>query len=227
MDNNLVLSNARGLENEPEVYDFINSLPINSVFYDLGSCVGGFALHACYKGLKTVAFEVESLNYNEIIHNYEFNKHLLPKDHYFKSIQIGIADKKGTTSLRIGQNDPGGHHKTLELDDYCASFNIVGDKIEQVKINTLDNLIKEYKLPQPEYLKVDIDGSEYAFIQGAKNTLKQVKSLIIELLSYEQMYFPKIVKELEILGLKETSRGNIIDEHGLCNIVFTRIQDVD
>ena len=26
MDNNLVLSNARGLENEPEVYDFINSL---------------------------------------------------------------------------------------------------------------------------------------------------------------------------------------------------------
>ncbi len=217
----LILENARGIEHESEVTEYICSLPKGSIFYDLGSCVGAFALQACSLGLKVVAFEVEDANYNQLVRNYHLNNDQFEKDHYFKPIQIGIADKKGKIMLRVGQGGPGGHHKTLALDTFCASEGIIGRNTEEVNVNSLDNLIKEWDLPIPDYLKVDIDGSEYAFIQGAKKTLKKVKSMIIELYQ-ESDYYQKIIDDLNKLGLYETSRGPTIDSGGLCNVVFTR-----
>jgi len=217
----LILENARGIEHEYEVTEYINSLPKGSVMFDIGSCVGAFGLYACSLGLKVVVFEVENANYNQLVRNYNLNKDQFEKDHYFKSIQIGVADKKGKIMLRVGQGGPGGHHRTLALDTFCASEGIIGRNTEEVDVNSIDNLIKELKLPYPDYLKVDIDGSEYAFIQGAKNTLSKIKSMIIELYQ-ESEYYQKIIDDLNGLGLYETSRGPVIDSGGLCNVVFTR-----
>lgn len=217
----LELAEARGLEAEPEVTEFIESLPNGSVIYDLGACVGGFSMIALVQGLKVVAFEVDNANYGGLLKNYELNRTKFNPNHYFKSIQIGVADHKGKLMLRVGQPEIGGHHKTLAVKDYCASEYIIGGNFGEVDVNTLDNLIKEYNLPFPEYLKVDIDGSEYAFIQGAKDTLSKIKSMIIELTT-ENEYYPKIVQDLNDLGLYEVNRGKIIDAGGLCNIRFDR-----
>lgn len=217
----LQLLEARGLEAEPEVLEFIKTIPKGSVMYDLGACVGGFSYIALIYGLKVVAFEVENNNYSGLLKNYENNKSLFEENHYFKSLQIGIADHKGKLMLRVGQPEVGGHHKTLAVKDYCASEHIIGGNFGEVDVNTLDNLIKEYDLPFPEYLKVDIDGSEYAFIQGAKKTLSKIKGIIIELFQ-ESEYYQKIIDELKELGLEEISRGSVIDHGGLCNITFGR-----
>jgi FkbM family methyltransferase len=229
MRKNLILENAYGLEEETEVYEYIDSLPPGGVFYDLGACVGGFSLYACSKGLKTVSFEVDEENYLGMISNYNLNKKLFSSDHYFNPIQIGIADKKGKTFLRIGQPWVGGHHKTLDLEEYCASSGIIGEDKREVEVNSLDNIIIEMNLPFPDYMKVDIDGSEYSFIKGAKKTLSRVKSIIIELLSEEEVYFPKIIQELKDLGLEEIERAGTIPEteFGLRNIKFARRKNVD
>lgn len=217
----LELLEARGLEAEPEVLEFIKTIPKGSIFYDLGACVGGFSCIALIYGLKVVAFEVENANYEGLLRNYEQNKHLFEEGHFFKPIQIGVADHKGKLMLRIGQPQIGGHHKTLAVKHYSAVENIIGGDFGEVDVNTLDNLIKEHNLPFPDYLKVDIDGSKYDFIQGAKNTLSKIKGIIIELTT-ENEYYSKIVEELNNLGLYEVSRGKIIDAGGLCNIVFER-----
>ena len=189
------INQARGLEAEPEVSEYIKSLPKNSIYYDLGACVGGFALQALHNGLEVIAFEVESQNYNKLVENYQDNLDKWPKNHKFKSFQIGIADKECEVDLRIGQSGPGGHHRTLDLSTYCASEDIIGDYKEKVKADSLDNIIKKNNLPQPNYIKVDIDGSEYAFVIGAKKTLKKTRSIIIELYK-DNKYYNMIIAEL-------------------------------
>jgi len=45
---------------------------------------------------------------------------------------------------------------------------------------TLDIIIKYFKLKQPDYLKIDVDGAELEILKGSKVTLKKVKSILIE-----------------------------------------------
>ena len=115
------------------------------------------------------------------------------------------------------------------MEEYCASSGIIGEDKREVEVNSLDNIIIEMNLPFPDYMKVDIDGSEYSFIKGDKKTLSGVKSIIIELLSEEKVYFPKIIQELKNLGLEEIERGGIIPgtEFGLRNIKFARRKNVE
>ena len=49
------------------------------------------------------------------------------------------------------------------------------ETIESVKI---DDLIKKYSL-NPNFIKIDVEGAEYEVLQGAKNTLKSYKPLIM------------------------------------------------
>jgi len=200
------LKYAPGIDYEEEVLEFIKNIPEGGVFYDLGACVGGFSLLALLRNLKVIAFEVDENNYDGLLENYKNNLEYFPKDHYFKHFQIGIADKKGTANLRVGQPEIGGHWKTLDTEYYSASDNIIHGSLREVNIDSLDNLIKEKKLPTPEYIKIDIDGSEYAFILGAKKSLKKCKSLIIEL-QIDNKFYPEINETLLKLGFKETFRS--------------------
>ena len=44
----------------------------------------------------------------------------------------------------------------------------------------LDDLIKQFSLPSPTHLKIDVDGAEGSILAGAPNCLRQIKSLLIE-----------------------------------------------
>jgi FkbM family methyltransferase len=216
-------SNVKGLEYESEVFDYIDSLPLGSTFYDLGSCVGGFGIYACSKELKVIAFEVDSANYEGLMINYKLNKDNFSENHYFKSFNIGIADKKRKVILRIGQPEIGGHQKTLDLqEDDCADTIVIGNSLREVEVNSIDEVIEEYNLPYPNYLKIDIDGSEYAFVKGASKVLSYCTSLIIEINVYHRL-FPKILEILEHHGLKETFRSNKdLGVPGLFNIIYLK-----
>lgn len=49
------------------------------------------------------------------------------------------------------------------------------------KMMTLDTLVKEYKWPTPDLVKIDVQGAEMDIIKGALNTFKNTKYLIVEL----------------------------------------------
>jgi len=176
------------------VKEYVMSLNEGETFYDLGSCVGTYGILAYSRGLKVCCFEVDKVNFTALNENFFWNFGY--KDD-FKSFNIGIADKKGELELRIGQPEVGGHHKTLALNSFCGHPSAAQHHIvTKVEVNTLDNLIKEYNLPTPTHLKVDIDGSEYAFLQGAHESLSAAKTIIIELFEPNE-YFQKIIDTLE------------------------------
>lgn len=179
------------------VKEYVESLPPGEVFFDLGACVGTYSLLAYERGLNVIAFEVDEVNYNAMVENIMFNFENYGVNDLFH-FNIGIADKEGELELRIGQPEIGGHHKTLNLDEFCghpSSFNYLYPT-KKVKVDSLDNIVKKEKLLYPNHIKIDIDGSEYAFIHGAEKCLKFADSIIIELYDKNE-YFEKIMDILQ------------------------------
>lgn len=176
------------------VKEYVYSLKKGDVFYDLGACVGTYSILAYDQGCEVVAFEVDKVNYEAMKENFFLN---FGYEDNFHHLNIGIADKEGVLDLRIGQPEIGGHHKTLDINTYCG-FPRAKEHIDIVKVEVdgLDNLIEKHDLPSPTHIKIDIDGSECAFLFGADKSLKNAKSLIIELYDKNE-YFQKIVDVLE------------------------------
>jgi FkbM family methyltransferase len=210
------------LQNEDLVKEYINSLSEGEVFYDLGACVGTYSLIGLSKKLKVVAFEVDEVNFNTIKENLEFND---LTDYYFQYFNIGIADKEREIELRIGQPEIGGHHKTLNLESFCGHpASIIHQKYyikKTVKVDSLDNIINKFNLPLPDHIKIDIDGSEYAFLEGAHTSLISAKSVIIELYEYNE-YFQKIINILTEKYKFKLVKSSIDLEPGLKDYWFKK-----
>ena len=47
-----------------------------------------------------------------------------------------------------------------------------------IPINLLDEVIVEKSLPQPDFIKIDVEGFEYDVLLGAKNTLSNSKPIL-------------------------------------------------
>ena len=64
----------------------------------------------------------------------------------------------------------------------------------QVRTITLDSFIKKNKIKSIDILKIDIEGSEYELLKGAKNTLKtnKIKIILVEIIDKKKYYKIKI-----------------------------------
>ena len=71
----------------------------------------------------------------------------------------------------------------------------------RVPTSTLDTFIKKKRIKSIDLLKVDIDGSEYEFLQGAKITLKEnkIKVILIEINDKKKNYKKKEKKIINFL----------------------------
>lgn len=204
---------------ETENLDFIDGISPGEVMYDLGACEGRFSIYAALKGVKCYAFEPEKNNYQALSENIQNNK-TGDNLHTFK---IAIGDAAGKAKLKIGQPWAGGHQKVIEQSEVRndLNFNFVGEEI--VDVESIDSIIARLKLPQPAYMKIDIDGSEMPFIHGAEQTLASpaLKKIIFELETNDKN-FDVIIKALNRHSLYETSRHQVPNEKYLFNIIFEK-----
>jgi FkbM family methyltransferase len=188
------------------------------VFYDLGANLGWFSLYAGSQGHRVYSFEVDEANFSGLKENLEAN----PELKNIEIFNVGIADKKRRVKLRCRSTEIGSHHKTLALENFSASSQIIScNHVTEIDVDSLDNIIEERGLPYPDYLKVDIDGSEYAFLLGSPKVLANCKSMVIELCTASDFY-EGCVEILEGNGFKLVKTYHIPEEPDLYNFVYSK-----
>jgi FkbM family methyltransferase len=204
---------------EPQVLDYIDRLERGSVFYDLGACVGYFSLYASAKCLDVYAFEIEAKNFAALQQNLSANEFS-----NVRAFQVGVSDGASQwADLRVGQDKAGGHHKTLVVDEFAGPANIVKEEytIQRVRVGALDDLVREFQLPPPNHMKIDIDGSEVVFLRGARSVLAnpELQSLIFELYE-ESPYYQAILEQLADHGFSVTAKHPINQPWPGCERLF-------
>ena len=71
---------------------------------------------------------------------------------------------------------------------------------------TLDNFVNFYKLVNPNYIKIDVDGIEHLILKSSLNTLKNVESVFVEINENFEDQNKKVKEILERSGLKLIER---------------------
>jgi FkbM family methyltransferase len=201
---------VKTFETEVEVLDFIDQIKPGEVLFDIGACGGAFSLYAAKKGIEVWSFEPDPTNYQLLLDNIKRNPECGDRIH---AINVAIGAKIRQERMSTNENKPGGHNKVLE----SANVRGRGPYENIVNVVTLDSLISKVV---PDYMKIDVDGSEMNLALGAANMLKQpkLKQVMIELRKGSD--FQKTRALLNDAGLFEKSRY-LIERH-LLNIVYGR-----
>lgn len=136
---------------------FLAQVQREDVVFDIGSCVGLYALHAALCGASVIAFEPDPSFRERLIKNITINK-------LQNSIQVmewAVADRRGTATLY-----------TDGLDGLSPSLSLVGDRgVILVRTDSIDSAIAKRILPMPTLLKIDIEGAEILALRGMTKLL--------------------------------------------------------
>ena len=92
---------------------------------------------------------------------------------------------------------------------------------------TLDSFVKKNKIKSIDILKIDIEGSEYELLKGAKNTLNKnkIKIILVEILAKKNFY---IKKEKKILNLLKKRNFTLLKQVNIPSIsLFSNIRGGD
>jgi len=162
---------------EPETLEWIDSFKKNTVFWDIGANIG---LYSCYaakvNSCKVFAFEPSIFNLELLGRNIFLNK-LVDK---IIIIPIPLNDKLLENTLNMSSTEWGGSQSTFAQDyTYDGSNLIKNFEFKTVGVS-MDEAISLFQLPSPDYIKIDVDGKEHLILKGGINTLKNVKSLLVE-----------------------------------------------
>ena len=179
----------RMLSKEPETIKWINSFDKESVFFDIGANIGIYSLYsAIVKQNFVYAFEPHAASYKNLLESINLNK-LQNCNAYC----IAMGDKLALSSINIKNMHEG------------VANNIVGQKGQFYHGCTefsLNFLVSKKMLPQPTYIKIDVDGYEDKVIEGAMEVFRNTKSILLEIANKNKNY----VNMIEALGFKVESK---------------------
>lgn len=168
---------------EPETLKWIESFKKDSkiIFWDIGANIGLYSVYVAINFPKSsiISFEPSTLNLNILSRNISLNN-LEKKINIF---QIGLTN---INNKFFAMNET-----TLEeggaLSSFAKNYNFEGKNIRKINKYSIfgtkiDYLISNSILKVPDYIKIDVDGTEDVILDGARETLKnkKIKSILVE-----------------------------------------------
>lgn len=147
---------------QPSTLAWIESFEPESVFWDIGANVGVYTLYAARRGdTQVVAVEPAAVNYFMLSANCEINGF----DERVTCLQTGLGRGKSVARLEVSQLDPG------------ASFSFKGKRVrpylgrQAALVLSMDQLVNEFGLASPHYIKLDVPGLTEEIIAGGERVL--------------------------------------------------------
>lgn len=168
---------------EPDTVEWIETfLKSGDVLFDVGANVGAYSLVAAkfFDGaVKVYAFEPAFLNYTQLCKNVYLNGcqgSVIP-------LPIALSGKTALGVFNYHNLIPGGALHTLGAAVDHKGETFVPAFTQHILGYRLDDLIRQFGIPVPSHIKIDVDGIEMEVLEGARETLSNpsLRSVIVEL----------------------------------------------
>ena len=200
------------LTKQPATIEWIDSFQPGSVFWDVGASVGVYSLYAAL-GTKTkvIAFEPAAVNYYLLAANVEANNMYNQID----CLLAGLGHQQAVGRMEVSQFKP------------ARSFSFKGHKDlpyetrQTALIASIDQLIEQYGLPCPNYIKIDAPGACEEILTGGARTLGRpdIRQLHLEVRE-QSKGGQRIIEMLKKQGFAATGK----DTHGgSADLTFARV----
>jgi len=190
-------------DEEPETLDWIDSIPANETLWDVGAATGLLSMYAALTpGARIYAFEPKATSFSVLVEHLALN-HM--GDRIFP-LCVALSDATALTHLSLNAMAAGsGGNSVAGYPNQFGEYKSVFD--QGALAYRIDDFIKAFGLPAPDHIKIDVDGAEGAILRGAPETLKSVKSLLIEVEGENaEEAATRIDKPLAAAGLVEDQR---------------------
>ncbi len=162
--------------------------PPKGIVLDLGANIGAYSLYAARTAKHVYAFEPESSNYTQLLKNCELNRAL--PIHAFKKA-VGGENRSGMLSLAVVNKGA------------SSLVHSRSDKVETAEVLSLDHALSLCGLTHVDFLKIDIEGSEYELFEKASiHTLRRIDAIVMEMHRVSGKRFRDIVTKLRDAGFK-------------------------
>ena len=166
------------LTKEPETIAWIDSFECDGIFWDIGANIGAYTLYAALKLKKCIAFEPSAFNYFLL----NKNIHLNCLDTKIDTFNIAFSNITGLNNLYMSNVESSGAENSFGVkeDAYGNKMDVV---YRQSCIGfTIDAFMRQYDLPVPNYIKIDVDGIEALILKKGGGTFRnnELKSVLIE-----------------------------------------------
>ncbi len=166
-------------EKEPITLEWIAGFGPADVLVDVGANVGMYTIWAAKtRGTRVFGFEPESQNYALLNRNIRLNG----LESSVSAFCLALSDVAGLSHLHLSQLDAGGScHSLGEKLDFrhepmrpAFSQGCVAAR--------LDDLVAGGVVPEPDHIKIDVDGFEPKVIAGARQIIAgtKLRSMLIE-----------------------------------------------
>jgi FkbM family methyltransferase len=198
------------LTKQPATIAWIDRFEPGGVFWDIGANVGVYTLYAAARGdTRVVAFEPAAVNYFALSANCEVNRFA----ERVTCLLAGLGREQAIADLAVSQFAA------------AASFGFGAKKAavfagrQAAAILTIDQLVEEYGLPCPAYIKIDVPGLTEDIIAGGARTLRRpdLREVHVEA-SEDSKGGRRVIQALGELGLTMSAA----DVHGTADLTFVR-----
>lgn len=179
-----------GLLSFEDMAFLLHTLKEEDMFVDVGANHGSYAILAsAVVGAKTIAFEPIPETFNHLVANTKLN-HIENK---IKCVNKALGDAPGSVKFS---------NQRVSALNHVLTANENNTNSITVEVVTLDGALRN---EHPTILKIDVEGYEFAVLEGSKNILKdpELKAIIIELNEFSNRY-----------GYKESSILKLLSECG-------------
>lgn len=191
---------SRGELSEEKKIEWLKNMAFKTII-DVGASKGNFSLqfHKIFPTAKIYAFEPLA-GCSEIIHK------KMEGVNNFKLFSIALSSFSGESKFfRSSYSGASSLIKmaSLQKEIFPAT---AGETIENIKVDTMDNVFSVVALPEPILIKLDVQGTEDRVIAGGGKIFSKAKVVITET-SFQKLYegqplFNDINRQLEALGFK-------------------------
>lgn len=163
---------------EPETLEWIDGIPQGSVIWDIGANVG---LYTCYaakaRGCRVFAFEPSVFNLEVLARNIFVNG----LTELVTIIPLPLSDKLAIGTLNMTTAVWGGAMSTF-AQAYGHDGQPMSKAFEYPTVGlSMVDAVTLLKIPQPGYIKMDVDGIEHLILKGGAPILRGVKGVLIEI----------------------------------------------